>query len=299
MQVAALKPRQTYVIAVSGGVDSVVLLNILVKNIPSSSTLVVAHLDHGIRSNSTRDCLFVKELAKQYKLKFETDKANLGVDASEATARTARYKFLNQVVKNHKGAILITAHHLDDFFETVVINFHRGCHRRGLVSLKSSEQLLRPLMRVSKQQIIDYAQKHQLDWVEDATNHDLKYLRNYIRHKIINKLTVKQRAELLKLCDELISSNQELDQFLDNYLKYKSYRFKGEVFSRRWFNQLNHTQACEVVATWLIKSGLKNYTQIQINYIVVKLKTLKPGKIIVVNPSREIKLTKRSLRLNF
>ena len=292
-----LESNQTYVVAVSGGVDSVVLLDMLVQSADSDSDLIVAHFDHGMRPNSSREALFVEKLAQEYGLDFMTERAELGPQASEATARTARYKFLREVMRRKKARAVMTAHHLDDFFETVVMNFHRGCHRRGLVSLKSEACLLRPLLRLERQKIVDYAQKRRLAWIEDPSNDNLKYLRNYIRHKIMPKLTAQHRKALLAICDELALSNRELDQFLENYLKYRSYRRAGRVFARNWFNQLTHAQAAEVVAAWLAKGNVGDYKRSQIDYIVVKLKTLKPGKIIMISPSQTVKLTKRSLRL--
>ena len=87
-----------YIVAVSGGVDSVVLLDLLSK---TDSELVVAHFNHGIRNNSGEDADFVKQLAKKYKLDYEEEKANLGPNASEEIARKARYDFLNKITRKH------------------------------------------------------------------------------------------------------------------------------------------------------------------------------------------------------
>ncbi len=292
-----LVQEKTYLVAVSGGVDSVALLDVLVKGNPGSR-LVVAHFDHGIRPNSSKDALFVKNLADRYGLDFIGRRAELGEGTSEATAREARYGFLFQAKEEIVAESLITAHHLDDFLETVVLNFHRGCKRRGLVSLQSGEKILRPLLRISKEKIMDYAQENQLGWVEDATNRDFKHLRNYIRHEIMPKFTSEQRQKLISICDDLILANRNLEEFLSDYLRYKSYRRQGQVFGRDWFNCLSHTEACEIVVAWLTNNGIINYTRNQIDYIVVKLKTLKPGKTVVVSSESCIELTKRSLRLN-
>ena len=294
-----LKPDWIYIVAVSGGVDSVVLLDMLLKSTDSNRQLIVAHFDHGIRRRSAEDALFVEDLASRCGLDFISQRTELGEMASEAVARKARYEFLWRVAKEKQAQALVTGHHLDDFLETVILNFHRGCQRRGLTSLKSTDNLLRPLLQLSKKEVVDYAQANQLDWLEDASNYDLKYLRNRVRHKIMPKITPQQYRKLLDICDRLASSNRQLDDFLTEYLKYKSYRREGRVFTRDWFNQLTHLEATEVVATWLIESHVSDYTQSQIDYIVVKLKTLKPGKVITIDSDKSIKLTKRSLRLDF
>ena len=113
----------TYVVAVSGGVDSVVLLDVFSKI--KHHTLVVAHFDHGIRTDSVHDARFVEALAKKHTLTFETLREELGADASEEKARDRRYAFLRSVAKKYDGRI-VTAHHSDDAVETIAINMSRG-----------------------------------------------------------------------------------------------------------------------------------------------------------------------------
>ena len=293
----ALQNNHTYIMAISGGVDSIVLLDLAVMQCPDNCNLIVAHVDHGIRPTSNDDANLVRQSADKYNLKFELLEAQLGSHTSEAKARLVRYKFLRQLKEKYKATAIITAHHQDDFLETVILNFHRGCNRRGLTSLRSKTDLLRPMLSLSKKQIIDYAQAQQLSWIEDFSNNDLTYLRNYIRHKIMPKLTNDKRHKLLEICQQLNKTNLALDSFLDNYLIYKSYRRQGQVFSRQWFNNLTDIEACEIVATWMRKYQVPNYSQAQIKYIVVKLRTLANGKLIVVSSYQQIRLTKRSICL--
>ena len=239
---------------------------------------------------------FVKQLAAGYKLPFLSQRLELGAQASEELARQQRYASLYKLADQVEAAALICGHHQDDFLETVVLNFIRGCHRRGLVSLQSQARLLRPLLPFPKQTLLDYAQTQQLAWLEDASNHSLRYLRNRIRQRLMPRLTVADRQALLQHCQQLIKTNQALDAQLRRYLQYKSYRRQGQVFARPWFNSLDHLLASEIVSTWLFEAGLATSRK-QINYIVVKLKTLSPGKIVVVNPQAQIELTKRSIRL--
>lgn len=297
--ISNLEPGQSYVVAVSGGVDSVVLLDMLSQAKPDSTCLMVAHFDHGLRGNSSDDAQFVQNLSQQYGLKFHVGHGHLKPKTSEATARKARYDFLKGVVAQENAIALLTAHHQDDFLETAILNFYRGSHRRGLVSLKSSQHILRPLLQMTKAEIVAYAQKHQLAWCEDATNYDLQPLRNRIRWQITPNIKPSQRQQLLAACQQLTEANQKLDIFLKGYLSHHSYRRLGKVFSRSWFNSLDHNQACEIVATWLIENQIGDYSQNQIEYIVVKLKTLRPGKMIEVSSFQKIQLTKRCLRLEF
>jgi tRNA(Ile)-lysidine synthase len=112
-----------YVVAVSGGVDSVVLLDHLAGH--PEYELVVAHFDHGIRDDSREDEAFVRSLAEKYNVPFESKREDLGKQASEELARDRRYAFLRSVAGKHNAQI-ITAHHADDAVETIAINLLRG-----------------------------------------------------------------------------------------------------------------------------------------------------------------------------
>lgn len=169
-----------YLLAISGGVDSVVLLDIFSQRKHPS---VVAHVDHGIRGEeSAADARFVEALAKQYNLPFVSIALHLPADASEEQARNARYEFLFNEAKKYKATV-VTAHHRDDAVETVALNITRGTGWRGLAVL-NREGIHRPLIELTKQQLYTYAIKQRLEWVEDATNTQDVYLRNRLRRKI-------------------------------------------------------------------------------------------------------------------
>jgi len=169
-----------YIVAVSGGVDSVVLLDLLSR---SEHRLVVAHVDHGIRKESGDDAAFVEALAKQYGLGFIKTQLALGPHASEEQARTGRYDFLYEAAKTYKADIA-TAHHRDDMIGSIAINCLRGTGWRGLAVMNRAH-IVRPLVSWPKKKIYDYALAHRLEWVEDATNRDAKYLRNTLRASIL------------------------------------------------------------------------------------------------------------------
>lgn len=182
------------IVAVSGGIDSVVLLHLLVTH--TDRPLVVAHVDHGMRSDSGEDELFVSNLAKQYGLPYASTRLGLNATASEETARVARYEWLERIRREYDAGAIATAHHEDDVFETILINLTRGTGWRGVCSLRQTKLRTRPLLGHSKAWIIDYALTHELSWREDSTNESLRYLRNRIRHGVIPRLTSKQRQEL-------------------------------------------------------------------------------------------------------
>ncbi|MDL2341686.1 MAG: tRNA lysidine(34) synthetase TilS [Patescibacteria group bacterium] len=205
-------PPGTYVAAISGGVDSMVLLHLLSKC--QDVTIVVAHFDHGMRPDSDKDRDLVHKTATALGLPFVSEAGNLNSLSSEATARTARYAFLRQVQKQYQAEAIITAHHEDDVIETAIINLARGTGRRGLSSLASTRQLLRPLLDTPKSEIIAYANQHQLSWREDSSNADQKYLRNYIRHSVLPLFSAAQRQQFVSYITSLRSLNQQLDSAL-------------------------------------------------------------------------------------
>lgn len=272
-----------WVVAVSGGVDSVVLLDILQRQRLYSkepSTYVVAHFDHGIRSDSADDRRLVQQLATEYDLPFVYEQARLGSDASEATARHRRYEFLEKVRQSTGARGLITAHHQDDALETAVHNIIRGTGRRGLTALKSTSDIQRPLLHVGKQQIRDYAKSHSLRWNEDSTNADTKYLRNYIRHNILRKFPPGKRAQLAILIDTMRGVNNELDNHIAGLLHIQP---RQGVIDRKWFIMLPHDIAREVVYAWLRAHDAQNLDRKTIERMVVAMKTGKTQQVFSVD----------------
>lgn len=284
-------PVATYVVAVSGGVDSVVLLDLLAQ---TDSRLIVAHFDHGIRHNSHEDAEFVKQLAAKYDVPYEEEQANLGPTASEEQARKARYEFLENTVKKHNAAAVITAHHQDDFIETSIINVLRGTGRHGLTSLKNRPGLLRPLLQIPKTELIAYANTNNISWKEDETNQDTKYLRNKVRLEIVPKMSTSQKSDWLAILEKMVAINEKLDTELTNALRRGLH--KGQpVLSRHWFIMLPHIVAKEVLLVILRQIGAHDVDRKTIERLTVQIKTVPNGKVLE-GAGVKIILTKRSAR---
>lgn len=272
-----IKPGR-YVIAVSGGVDSVSLLDIIAKQ--KGVELIVAHLDHGIRPDSKLDQQLAGNLAQQYGLAYETKRLKLGSDASEQLARDARYEFLSKVMKDHDAAAIITAHHQDDVIETSIFNLLRGTGRKGLTSLRSSNGLIRPLLGVTKNQIQQYAVEHNLTWREDSTNAQLKYSRNKIRHKLA---TTKDKSAVTRLQTQISNmkvTNQLLDQEIDGLLTSMT---KDKGLDRLKFINLPHKLALELMAHWLRQNDISSYDSKLLNKLVVAAKTYRNDSKFSIN----------------
>jgi len=280
-----------YVVAVSGGVDSMSLLHML-HNRPDYK-LTVAHFDHGIREDSAEDRQFVEAVAKLYGRPFVYAEGDLGYGASEAEARNARYKFLKSVRRANRADAIITAHHQNDLLETAILNMLRGTGRRGLTSLSSGNELVRPLLKVSKEEILDYAVANSLDWRDDATNQDISYFRNYIRHRLLPRFSQADKSKLTSIISEMQLTNQRLDDLLVDELRHQS---QMDKLDRAWFNHLPHDVAREVLATWL-RTNQAGYDRKSLERLVVAAKTAKPGKKFPVAKEVQLSVAPRHLAL--
>ncbi len=272
-----------YVVAVSGGVDSVVLLNML-RQLPEVK-LTVAHFDHGIRGDSHLDRQLVQDLARQHGLPFVYTEGHLGAGASEAVARDARYKFLRQVQQATGAQAIITAHHQDDLIETAILNMLRGTGRKGVTSLKDHYHLRRPMLHLPKAQIRQYASEQGLSWREDSTNSDMTILRNYVRGTIVPRLGQKGRAELLSHIGHMSVVNRAMDHDLMLYLHQQPSR---QSLDKHSFTQLSHDLSLEVMAEWLRSHGVRTFTAKQLEQLVTRCKTLEPGKQIDVDAGHRL-----------
>ena len=273
-----------YIVAVSGGIDSVCLLHMLVQR--RSYDLVVAHFDHGIRRDSYLDQELVAGLAKTYKLKFYSKQENLGNGASESIARRARYDFLYEVQKITRAEAIITAHHQDDRLETLVMNLIRGTGRKGIGSIVETDVIKRPLLNVCKQELKSYAIQHKLSWREDSTNNDPRYLRNYVRHNVLPRLDHKARGRLIELMDRQSELNLEIDLGIRSL--YSSNSGKAKL-SRSLLSYLTYNESKELIATWLRDNNLVNFDHKTIERITLAAKTKKSGtKLDVYNRSQVV-----------
>lgn len=261
-----------YVVAVSGGIDSVALLHMLQQR--PELKLIVAHFDHGIREDSVDDRKFVYKLAKDYKLPFTYDEGKLGLQASEARARSARYNFLQKVSSASSANAIITAHHQDDVIETAIINLLRGTGRKGLTALGSQPGVARPFLNVSKADLLAYAHDQGLIWRDDITNQDDTYLRNYVRRHILTKFDPVSRQKLTQIIENLRSVNQEIDVLLANELNENSI---NSTVDRQWFSQLPHNVAIEAMAAWLRSNNIRNFDRRSLERLVVAAKTGQPS----------------------
>jgi len=184
-------PKETLLLAVSGGLDSVVLCELCHL---AEYHFVIAHANFQLRgAESDRDEAFVRELGvrcgKEVLVRrFETEQYAAGRRCSiQVAARELRYSWFEEV---RPGGVVVTAHHLDDNVETLLMNFFKGTGVAGLrAMLPRQGNVVRPLLFAMREMLEQFAAQRQLTWVEDSSNASDKYTRNYFRHQLIPLLT--------------------------------------------------------------------------------------------------------------
>lgn len=272
-----------YLVAVSGGIDSVVLLHQLVAS--GEHTLIVAHFDHGIRSNSADDAKFVEGLAKQYGLPFESMRKDLGEQASEERARRYRYDFLRTMAQKHQ-AVIVTAHHADDVVETIAINIKRGTGWRGVAVMQTSD-IFRPLLGMAKSDIRQYALEKRLEWVEDSTNASDKYLRNRLRHLFETRLLPAQKEALLVIWRRQIALKIAIDDELVAFSQQNEY-------SRYYISHVDEQSEIELLRAVIVAKTRLSPTRPQLARAILAIKTARPHTTFEIGAGVQLKFSMRT-----
>lgn len=249
-----------FILAISGGVDSRVLLHLTATNYNNfckqnfqnaiwPNDFIVAHFDHGIRKiESKNDAKFVQNLAKKYNAKFILGTGNLPSNSSENLAREKRYEFLFNIENNAK---IVTAHHRDDLLETILINLIRGTKWRGLTPMNNA-RILRPLMNLSKFEIVNFALENDLNWVEDESNFSANYFRNRVRNFLL-QISENDKIKLLKTYEKqrkLYNEIQpEITKIINEMQKQKYLKCENNKveISRYFLIMMNEKSAMEIL----------------------------------------------------
>jgi tRNA(Ile)-lysidine synthase len=219
-----LDAGEEVVVAVSGGPDSVALVKVLeMLSYEYRLTLIVAHLNHGLREEAPSEERFVRKLAQDMGLVFESKSLDIlslrkmSGKCIEDISREARYAFLNDVAKKHGARKIALGHHMNDQTETVLMNILRGSGPPGLKGMLSGRdsRYIRPLLDVTRSEIISFLKFHGISFVTDASNADESYLRNRIRHALVPELKARYNPNL----DESIKSMAEIMRVENEYME--------------------------------------------------------------------------------
>ena len=188
LELAGAAPRVA--VAFSGGIDSTVLAHLLVKQRRKLGGLRLLHIDHGLQAASGEWSRHCTRLARQWRVPIVSLQARIarGKDSPEAAAREARYALLAQAME--PGEVLVTAQHRDDQAETLLLQLLRGAGVAGLAAMPAFAAfahgyIARPLMGASRTEIEAIARGARLRWIDDPSNTDTRYSRNYLRHRLM------------------------------------------------------------------------------------------------------------------
>jgi tRNA(Ile)-lysidine synthase len=175
------------IVAVSGGPDSVALLDLLASSRSASQlSLHIAHLDHGIHPDSYRALELVRRLADGYGLPFHEGRLALGPDTSETRAREARYDWLEQVADQLGAKVIFTAHQRDDQVETVLMRILRGTGPAGLAGMSMRRgRVVRPLLAVPRDLLLEHIRDRGLPTWDDPANRDPRHQRSWVRIELL------------------------------------------------------------------------------------------------------------------
>lgn len=230
------------VLGLSGGVDSVVLLHLLHESSIPNDAIKAVHVNHGLSEQAVAWQDFCKGLCDSYNIHCVIEpvtltERHLGI---EGAARHARYKAFNKHL--NERSVLLTAQHQDDQTETLLLALKRGSGVLGLAGMLPltslfNSQHARPLLGINQHKIKEYAQINQLAWVEDDSNNDTRFDRNFLRHDILNSLNERwpsfsaNAAKTAMLCQQQMELADEvaMSDFENNYLStyQKSDTFQG------------------------------------------------------------------------
>jgi len=218
-------------VAVSGGVDSMVLLNVLVQ-ILSKEQIEVAHLNHQIREDSIKSVEIVENFCLKHNLSFNLKSVDITGLARERKigleecGREERYLFFKELKRAKGLRFIITAHTLDDLAETILGNISRGTFLHGLIGMRLlSDEILRPMLDISKDEILQFAKDSKIEWHEDYTNSDTTFTRNFLRIMVLKVL----KNRFPSFLDNMSRFSNRFIEVSD-YMKSLSKNFFGDKF---------------------------------------------------------------------
>ncbi len=262
-----VKHDDTVVVAVSGGPDSMALLNLLIKlrtNVPIH--IVCAHVHHNIRKESDKEKEFVETYCKNNDVKFEFLKIEKyhNQENFHQEARAIRYHFFEQIVNKYHAQYLMTAHHGDDLIETILMRLVRGSSLRGYsgfpkISFMGNYHLVRPLITVTRNEINEYLEINKIPYVLDASNQKDQYTRNRYRKYVVPQLKKENNhvnEKFLKFSEMILQSYEYINSvvkekqgrvFDDNFINIEQWKKENSFLQR---------QIIQYVLTFIYKDNL-------------------------------------------
>lgn len=257
-----LKLDYSYTIALSGGIDSVVLLNILV-NIKKIKPLIfnAIHINHNISQNSNDWEKFCKNLCIKLNVPLFTNHYTIiksGGESLENKARNARYNSFKKL----DSQVIILAHHQNDQIETMLSQIFRGSNLHNIAAMqnlssKQNKTFWRPLLNISRQEIEAYASEHDLPYINDESNFDTKYLRNFVRHDVLPILKRWDKditRKLLNVNSQLQNALELIDEVSKLDLAFTTNN--SEIINLEKFKTISFSRQCNLISYFITNNNI-------------------------------------------
>ena len=257
------------VIGVSSGPDSMALLHMLQKNLKCK--LVCAHINHNVRTQSNEEEFFLKDYCNKFNIICETTKIKEYTQNNfENEAREKRYHFYEEILKKYNSHNLFLAHHGDDLIETIMMKIVRGSNLEGYAGIKTYSyikdyKIIRPLLSLTKDDIIKYNKQHNIKYYIDHTNQDTKYTRNRYRLNILPLLKKEDKNVHLKF----LKYSNTLQEY-DNYINYEIERKIKNIYENNSINIIKLNKEHQLLKKNIIFYILTNIYENKANIIKEK-----------------------------
>ena len=287
---AGIRHRDTLCIGVSGGPDSMALLDLMIKlKSELDLVLVVAHVNHNIREESKEEEAYLREFCNNMGLHFECFKIeHYGDDNFHNEARTIRYNFFDKVCKDYNAKFLLTAHHGDDLVETILMRIVRGSSLKGYsgfskVIVKDDYTILRPLITVTKDDLTNYCNENNIKYFIDKSNLKDVYTRNRYRKYVLPFLKEEDKMvheKFLKFSEILLEYNNYIEREVSQVINKV---FKNGILDISKFKELDHLLQSKIISNILEKiygDDLLIITNTHVNLIFDLINSYKPNSVV-------------------
>lgn len=274
--------NKNVVAAISGGPDSMFLLDALLKfKNKFNYNIIVAHVHHNIRKESDQEALKLEEYCNKRNIIFEIYKIEKYPNSkfSEEIARKIRYDFFDNIIRKYNSDILFTAHHGDDQIETILMRISRGASFKGYAGIEEISRdrgykIARPLLNLTKDQIIKYLDNEKIWYAVDKSNSDTKYTRNRFRKNILPEL----KNENKNIHEKFNEFNKKI-LLADSFLKKQAIKIYKEIIIDNNINIESFNKLDKILKIYLLEIFLKNIYLNDINIINGKHIEIIIGKI--------------------
>lgn len=269
-----LESHAVYLLAVSGGLDSMVLTDVF-KNIRPQAKIILMHYHHGPGDHSKYRDEALALIQNQKECSFELGQSEIELK-SESEFREARLSFFEKIKRKYQTHYYITAHHQDDVLETRLLKLIRGAGTDSLAAFEIWNDLIfRPFFEISKSDLKDYAIEKKITWLDDPSNSESQYLRNWVRNVWLPALEAKTRGGVKTLAQSLQnilnSAEQNQNGTLTESARYVMAHDGQISIDRLWFFGLNTKDQLNVLVRAIRGSFLVDFSLGQLKEVVRRL----------------------------